>query len=397
MDWVDPKKELIHDILTREDVEENYFAAEEKEDFPSVFCSGGLTALSDTARSCELDSPEEEKLDNISAFNCDNNKTEQSFGDLHFVENIFQLSNLGSDSVDLLSPSQFNDSDTEWMLSEYEGSDLKKTKLAGTGHEKRMVNSAKQGSYGSRRSYCLGNSNSKNAVAARDNRLKKKKYVEDLEKTVSNLQVENECLREQSKKNSHTLGVLQNEVSYLRKVIANQSTLSAILKNVMKTPGITLTTSFKNAASYNSSEEDKLHSDLSSCNKNGNNNKKDRSCKKKDIHCVDTPEQVDSVFDLKSASSTNSRRASKRNVKGKMMHTQSQKKEAVAQENKQPADVTKNNETFEDSDASHISMDNIHGGICLHVSGHNVSLEFCPLCNKNAYLGLITDHSYVKL
>ncbi|GFN96585.1 Creb/atf bzip transcription factor [Plakobranchus ocellatus] len=88
-----------------------------------------------------------------------------------------------------------------------------------------------------------GDPNSKNAIAARDNRLKKKKYIADLENTVRELQSENDQLRKETEIKKQSMISLQLEVQYLKNVIANQSTLSALLKSVSQTPGINLSAS----------------------------------------------------------------------------------------------------------------------------------------------------------
>lgn len=395
MDWIDPKAQLIREKTGEDLLEQNFgnWLGTGKQDSERVLFDSNFSPAhhSGTAHSRELVvSLKEEELINISAFKDENAGTAISFVDSNFCESLLQLSYLGTDSTDLsLSPTEFNDNhndgDTEWLLSEWDGLNVKKRNLKCTGRDRGtdVINSSKQGSdIRNRRSYCLGNSNSKNAIAARDNRLKKKKYIADLEETVSNLQVENERLREQSKQNGHTLCALQSEVSYLRKVLANQSTLSAILKNVMKTPGITLTTSFNKAKNSKSNKTEKSETDRK-CNVIG--------CKNSDFLCVDNHEQVDASV----PTCRTSRKASKRNVKGQMIHTENQKEGGLAQKNKQPKDIDV--ETFGDSEVSDVSTDNIRGGVCLHVSGQNVSLEFCHLCNRNAYLGIIADHSYVKL
>jgi len=86
--------------------------------------------------------------------------------------------------------------------------------------------------------------NRKNAEAARENRQKKKRYVESLERENADLKefktqtsAENSALKSQ-------VDILKEEVTYLRSVIANQGTLSLLLKNISSTPGISLSTSF---------------------------------------------------------------------------------------------------------------------------------------------------------
>ncbi|XP_031574687.1 uncharacterized protein LOC116308415 [Actinia tenebrosa] len=86
--------------------------------------------------------------------------------------------------------------------------------------------------------------NKKNAIAARENRLKKKKYIESIEIENGELKQENAVLKAKDIKQSKAVEKLENEVAYLKNVIANQSTLSALLKSVVSTPGISFTSSF---------------------------------------------------------------------------------------------------------------------------------------------------------
>ena len=86
--------------------------------------------------------------------------------------------------------------------------------------------------------------NRKNAEAARQNRMKKKKYVEDLEKEKTGLKTENVVLKTKCGELEATVRRLTAEVRYLRSVLANESTLSSLIQNIPDTPGVSLTSSF---------------------------------------------------------------------------------------------------------------------------------------------------------
>ena len=85
--------------------------------------------------------------------------------------------------------------------------------------------------------------NKKNAIAARENRQKKKKYVEGLENDVKKLQEENRTLKTRNERMTTMIRKLSDEVKYLRSVLANESTISLLIKSVAATPGISLTSS----------------------------------------------------------------------------------------------------------------------------------------------------------
>jgi regulator of replication initiation timing len=84
----------------------------------------------------------------------------------------------------------------------------------------------------------------KNAIQARFNRQKKKAYVQGLEESVQYLTKENATMKTQTKELSDDKKSLEGEVEYLKSVLANQSALSNLLKNIDNLQGVNLTTSF---------------------------------------------------------------------------------------------------------------------------------------------------------
>lgn len=142
--------------------------------------------------------------------------------------------------------------------------------------------------------------NRKNAEAARLNRLKKKKYLDDLEKDRERLKTSNVILKTKCTELQAKNRKLEDEVEYLQSVLANQSTLASLIQNIPGTPGIKLSSSF--------------------------------SCQKQ--------------------SSTESESASP---------------------------LPKRMRGCSDALSSRLS-----GGVCLHVSKENVSLEFCAQCSQKA-------------
>ena len=73
---------------------------------------------------------------------------------------------------------------------------------------------------------------SKNAMLARQNREKKKRYICGLEKTVRDLSVKNKKLVHGCTAMHNTIANLRREVNYLRGVIENQSELARLLKHI---------------------------------------------------------------------------------------------------------------------------------------------------------------------
>lgn len=87
--------------------------------------------------------------------------------------------------------------------------------------------------------------NKKNAKQAKINREKKKAYIKSLEDDVDSLKSENLSLKEKVDKLDHHKNSLEEEVEYLKSVLANQSTLSNLLKNIPNA-NVKLSSSFIN-------------------------------------------------------------------------------------------------------------------------------------------------------
>lgn len=84
----------------------------------------------------------------------------------------------------------------------------------------------------------------KNAINAKMNREKKKVYIKSLEDEIESLKMENFAVRNSNKKILKERDALLEECEYLKGVIANQSTLSGLLKNIGKVDNVKLTSSF---------------------------------------------------------------------------------------------------------------------------------------------------------
>ena len=97
--------------------------------------------------------------------------------------------------------------------------------------------------------------NKKNAEAARLNRQKKKRYVEDLEKTCSSLKTENVVLKTRCHEYQQKCTKLQSEVQYLKSVLINESTLSSLIQNIPQVKGVKLSSSFSRKRSHSDDEE----------------------------------------------------------------------------------------------------------------------------------------------
>ena len=85
--------------------------------------------------------------------------------------------------------------------------------------------------------------NKKNAEAARQNRIKKKAYVEGLERERAGLKAENLVYKTKCTELKATVRKLDREAQYLRSVLANQSVLASLIENIPDVEGVKLSSS----------------------------------------------------------------------------------------------------------------------------------------------------------
>lgn len=190
---------------------------------------------------------------------------------------------------------------------------------------------------------------SKNAVIARENREKKKKYMSLLETNVEELKVENHDLRTKFSAKSKQCESLENEVHYLRSVLANQSCISALLKNIHATQGATFTSSLETA-------------DI-----NKGINSKKRSLDEND-NCEHTSNGI-----YVRATGSNKRSKPESGTVATVLYS--------------PPPTPCSSPNQDDA-----------GGVCLHVSNNKVSLELCSQCAESASnaWNKAGDHNYFK-
>ncbi|XP_018555676.1 CREB/ATF bZIP transcription factor [Lates calcarifer] len=91
----------------------------------------------------------------------------------------------------------------------------------------------------------------KNAIAARLNRLKKKAYVNSLEKKVGILSTENNVLKQKNDQLTKRVEELEDETRYLRAVLANESTLAEVLSSLSSVNGMKISSSLFQGADPN--------------------------------------------------------------------------------------------------------------------------------------------------
>lgn len=85
----------------------------------------------------------------------------------------------------------------------------------------------------------------RNAVMARENRMRKKQHVENLEREIARLKEEQERDRKALRKAGKEVRMLTQERDHLKAVIANKSGIMAVLRAVREGTGLSMTSSLR--------------------------------------------------------------------------------------------------------------------------------------------------------
>lgn len=84
----------------------------------------------------------------------------------------------------------------------------------------------------------------KNAITAKQNRDKKKHYIQELETSVTELSGKNKVLTSENARIKSNLQTLEDEVLYLKSILQNESSLASLLSNMKDLETIKLSSSF---------------------------------------------------------------------------------------------------------------------------------------------------------
>lgn len=182
-------------------------------------------------------------------------------------------------------------------------------------------------------------SNSKNAVAARMNRIKQKQYVEDLQRKMSALKREIKSVKKELADREKKWADSVRQVSYLRGMLANSGQIGHLLRNIR----------WRNIVPQGSNV-DKTLNELNS----------DLSVDRSSPFGTTSPRLFDGCFDL----------LEDRND-GRLY--------PVEPLSNAPAD----NEDWALFDGNNPSSNEV--GVCLHVSNRRISVEFCDECSTRFY------------
>lgn len=179
---------------------------------------------------------------------------------------------------------------------------------------------------------------SKNAILARENREKKKRYICGLEKTVRDFSLKNKKLVRGCATMRNTIADLRREVNYLRGVIENQSELSRLLKHI---PTAHTTCQLQANANLLLCSDESETGNASACN--NDQPLSASSLDSSELICTESVPTADYESLLIEHDYARSERQNKSNVLSRRQF-----------------------------------------GVCLHVANQVTSLQLCASCNENA-------------
>ncbi|KAJ3664958.1 hypothetical protein Zmor_000487 [Zophobas morio] len=204
---------------------------------------------------------------------------------------------------------------------------------------------------------------SKNAIMARENRLKKKIYITNLEKEVDELKTKNTDYLKVVESQSLLISDLKKEIKYLKSVIANSTDIGTLVKNIHQNTGMSVTTSLDQSLSrYVSKPKQPIA------------RKTAHPWEEKTYPSYPTPEPDLALNDSFTDDLLNSEL---NEFLGDSFVSPVDLEEGVCDNHLKEHNYTSVHD--DDGDDSDV-------GVCLHVSKHRVSLEFCSTCSDNATL-----------
>ena len=198
----------------------------------------------------------------------------------------------------------------------------------------------------------------KSAIAARENRMKKKGFVRTLQSSVQLLTSENKTLHQQVSSLQAKVGALQTEVMYLKGVLRNESSLASLLQNIHTTPGVEFVCSDQLGLAEGDDDSDSEDTDAYVGRKR---------------HSVGDYTFKENV-PAKNSAYTHTRPGMRKLAK--LDH------DYASQD--APKHVGTKRQLLQGGTDVLTKQSYPGGGICLHVSDKSVSLELCAACNKNA-------------
>lgn len=227
---------------------------------------------------------------------------------------------------------------------------------------------------------------SKNAMMARENRLKKKLYIESLEKEVAALKAENKKIASLVENQSFLISELRKEIRYLKSILANSADISRLIRCIHESTGMSVSTSLDDSLTLKQSPVSK-QSNSSSNGKTPPNLWDENSVSSPESQGQVPEENIDMLLDddvLRHPEnllneSSDILPLTDNDYDFALPFPMQEEREQQLQQ--QQVDVKDHSYSIK-KEGGEEETDDV--GVCLHVSNHRVSLEFCPTCSENA-------------
>lgn len=220
----------------------------------------------------------------------------------------------------------------------------------------------------------------RNALMARENRQRKKQQMENMETQMQIIKDQNRQLKKIAKHQGTLITKLTNEKSYLRSVISNKTEILQLLKQIQPTK-LPITSSAVGLMTDNEFTRN-IYTPPNSCSPNSNNFEENSSngTAHPDPFLSDTQIIENNFFftdfDLPTPSNNLDGWESLLNSNYKISDIPE-----LNDENSTKCNINNEHNYFLNNN---LSQNTIEPGVCLHVNGGRVSLEFCESCHTNA-------------
>lgn len=211
----------------------------------------------------------------------------------------------------------------------------------------------------------------KNALLARENRLKKKIYIENLENNVASLRNENVKLTTVVDNQSFLIADLKKQLKYFKSIIANSNDISRLIRNIHQSTGMSVSSSLDKNLSLKNICVPKLTLPVA----------------RKTAHPWEEPNYPSYPTPESSLSSPD---ALKEDEFSEILNDITLDfpidipEDELMDVFKDEALETEATKALSEHDYTSTIPDGDDVGVCLHVSKHRVSLEFCASCSENA-------------
>lgn len=206
---------------------------------------------------------------------------------------------------------------------------------------------------------------SKNALIARENRLRKKMYVSKLEDNVTSLKKDNKKLGLIIDQQSSVISELRREVKYLKSVISNSSDISRLIRNIHQSSGMSVSSSLDTKLTLNNCYVPKP-----------------KQLTVNPLEVLEDQNVANTLpenYSLLNETSENFEAELFKELDIPITLPNQELLEGYLLNQDQVTCCSDHNYTLSNEEDQ---SDDV--GVCLHISKHHVSLEFCATCNETA-------------